>query len=751
MENLTITSSPKLRGVPANALKGVRLAPKTLFYGVNGSGKTTICDILKEPEKIEFSSGVKPKYVYAFTEEWMRNTVGEFVSGGSAPAVTTVAIGEGVAAVETEIRNASREVEERTKSVLENHDKVEQLDKRQEKVLDSVFNGVRKALEPRCEALGPRRFNRARIKEVLSNGANEILSESEVERCLAVANMATRPQIEILQLGALWAPTEEHKKIIETPVVASGEIALNSWIREGFDRHSAGDDCEFCGNTVTRERLELLENAIATVRQSLDDVVLTAIQSAEDSLEQLNEWTDFVRRIRIEDGDGIDGFEERKAKALNAASEYAENLKEFRDFAVERRDNPHKKFVCPSVRGEKFDQSDAYDDFAKSLVAVNENRLNLEGRKADSLRKLKVHCCSMDGVEWNELIEERKQLDRERSEALRDLEQAKDVLRQAEGKLSTTVWVANFIDDGLKRVLGEGNLSVEQSEDGSRYELKRLGEKATFLSEGEKKLVALLYFCSTLYESETKSTISESIVLFDDLASELDQTRQANISRFIDGAISKLNIAPFSVCYFTHSSEFLRQKLPKFRDKIFASERAGKTPNVAVYEVYKIPELEQKSATTTVVAWSKQALTINTEYDFALYKVCAAAVALQPPNRSEEVDLLVGNYCRKVLEVFSEFKRPGGDSFGKRLNEMLEQSAPQKPLPPGLSKNINELCHSYLDKDNPLWSHQFSISAIYLTLTFVYCFDPVHLELMVRRLLGKEKWETIKLLVDGIS
>lgn len=750
METLTITSSPKLRGVPADALKGVRLASKTLFYGVNGSGKTTICDILREPEKIEFSSGVKPKFVHAFTGEWMHNTVGEFVSGGSAPAVTTVAIGKGVAEIETEIQNATRKVEAQKKIVAENHDKAKQLDKRQEKVLDSVFNGARKALGARCEALGPRRFNRAHIKEFLNTGANEILSKSEVDRCLAVSNMATRPQIEIPQLGGIWAPTEKHKEMIETPVLTRGNVVLNSWIREGFDRHSAGDDCEFCGNTVTKERLEQLEIAIAEIHETLDSELLAAIQSAEDSLGRLNEWGYSVRQLRVEDGDGVESFEECKAKALNAASDYVENLKEFRDCAVERRDNPHGKVRCPSVMGEKFDQSSAFHDFVAALAAVNENRLNLEERKADSFKRLKAHCCSTDGAGWNELIEERKEVDREKSEALRDLEKAEDDLRIAEDKLSTTVWVAEFIDDGLRRVLGEGNLSVEQSQDGTRYVLKRLGEKATFLSEGEKKLVALLYFCSTLYEPETKSTLSESIIVFDDLASELDYARQANISRFIDRAIGKLSIAPLSVCYFTHSSEFLRQKLPAFRDKIFASERRGKVPNVAVYEVYKTPGWGQLGGATTVAAWSKRALAINTEYDFALYKVCAAAVALRAPNRTEQIDFLVGNYCRKVLEVFSEFKRPGGDSFGQRVNEMMEQGEYQKPLPAGLSRSINELCHSHLSKENPLWTQQFSILAIYSTLRFLYCFDAVHLELMVHRLLGKEEWEHIKPLVDEI-
>ncbi len=750
METLSIIASPKLRGVPTNALKGVRLASKTLFYGVNGSGKTTICEILGEPDKLTFASGAvpKPKYVYAFTGEWMRNTVGEFVHGGSAPAVTTVAIGEGVAGVEQEILDASHHEELQRKNVIEKDETVKQLEKREGQVLDSVFNGVRKTLESRCEHLGPRRFNRARIKEMLNKGDSETLSASEVEKCLNVSNSTTQPQMEIPSLRSIWSPTEELKALVESPVLADANVIISSWIREGFDQHSAGDDCKFCGNTVTKDRLELLENAIGAANASLSNKVQSAINSADESLGRLSDWVKCVRRLQVGDGDEVDNFEMFKAKVLETAADYANYLEEFRDCAIKRRDNPSDTIACPSIIGESFDQSSDYQGFVEAVATVNRNRLSLEERKAQSVEKLKAHCCSKDGAGWIELMRARRIADSEAEQAQKDFVSAKAALRQAQGKLSTTKWVADFIDEGLKLVLGEGNLTVEQSKDETRYELKRLGEKASYLSEGEKKLVALLYFCSTLYEPQKRDTIGEGIVIFDDLASELDETRQANISRLIDDVIDGLDVRPLSVCYFTHSSEFLRQKLPNFRHRVNKSERAHKIPNVAVYEVYKKPRIDERLPITAVAPWPKQALKINTDYELALYKVCSAAIAIQKDANTESVDLLVGNYCRKILEVFSEFKRPGHDKFGNRVNEMLMQDTSQKPLPANLVRNINELCHSYLSKDNPLWTRHSSISAISTTLTFIYYFDPVHLERMVHRLLGKDEWDHLKLLVE---
>lgn len=748
MEMLSITASPKLRGVPTNALKGVKLASKTLFYGVNGSGKTTICEILAAPEKVTFEPGPGPKYVYAFTGDWMRDTVGEFVQGGSAPAVTTVAFGEGVAGVEREIEEAARKVELQQNNLTDQSENVRQLEQKERQALDKIFNGVRKTLEDHCESLGPRRFNRSRIKEVLNEGVDETLSTSEVDKFLEIANAATQPQIDIPSFGSIWHPTEELKKLIETPVSARGSIVLNSWIKEGFGQHSAGDECKFCGNTVTKDRLELLENAIVAAENSLNDKVLTAIDSAGESLRRLKEWIDYVRRLQVDAGDEVDSFDISKTNVLRTAAGYINNLEEFRNCALKRRDNPNDKVVCPNIISESFEQSSDYLNFVESIATVNRNRLNLEERKAQSVEKLKVHCCSKDGAGWSELKAEQEVADCAVEQAQRDLNDAKAELRKSQSKLSTTAWVAEFIEEGLELVLGEGNLSVEQSEDESHYELKRLGKKATFLSEGEKKLVALLYFCSTLYEPHRKETISESVLIFDDLASELDQTRQANISRLIDSKIDDLKVKPLSVCFFTHSSEFLRQKLPQFRNKIYRSERAGKVPNVAVYEVYKSPSADDGTYSTVVTSWSKEALKLDTEYELSLYKVCSAAIAIQGGTESESIDLLVGNYCRKVLEVFSEFKRPGHDKFGHRVDEMLKRNTSQKKLPANLARNINELCHSYLNKDNPLWTRHSSITAIFTTLKFVYLFDPVHLELMVQRLLGKDEWEQLKSLVE---
>lgn len=747
MDSLIIQQSPALRNVPTNALKNVILAKKTLFYGVNGAGKTTICNLLADIENLRFKEGKTPKNAYAFTADWASETVGEFVQGGSAPSIATVVMGEGAKEVERQLKDIEGAIEDETIKYSEKAASVKEFENRQDQLVDKVFDGIRKELEPLCDSLAARKFNRRKIRETLERGNNTALSPSEVRTALAVSSAEVLPQVKVSEFKSRWTPSVRLKELIEKPVATKSRLVVTRWVKEGFDSHFAGDECRFCGNVVTESRVKALAEAIESAEESVNDEIGKAIKDASDARQAVLDWIRSVEQVDIEESDEIENFRAIKLEVLQKSRQILKSIDDFRDCATDRKANPSLPVNCPEPLAELLEESSEYKHFMNAIEEINLGRASLDARRETAVENLKRHCCSTDGAGWGELETSLRSAVSEKLECESTLSGLRLEKRQAEEKLSTTKEVADFISHGLAVVLGEANLTVKESEDGKSYELQRVGEKATFLSEGEKKLVSLLYFCSTLREPHNSSQMAESLVIFDDLASELDQTRQANISRFIDDVIRELNNQPLAVCYFTHSSAFLRQKLIQMGKKVRKGREKGAAPNAEVYEVYKLLPFGSETGKTKVKAWPEQALSLGTDYEFAFYKVCTAITALNSEAESDDFDMLVGNYCRKILEVFSEFKRPVDDKFGKRVEQMIQSDRGENSISPALSRKINALCHSFLALENPLWSRQNIINAVKDTLQFVYHFDALHLELMVKRVASNDVWNDVAAIV----
>jgi len=732
-----------------NALKDVLLAKKTVFYGVNGAGKTTICNLLADFENLTFKEGKTPKNAYAFTSDWVSETVGEFVQGGSAPSIATVAIGEGAKEAEQQLKSIEGAINDERIKYDEKAASVEEFENRRDRLVDKVFNGIRKELETRCDSLTARKFNRRKIREMLEKGNNTALSPSEVQTALAVSTAEVLPQVDVSEFKSRWIPSFRLKELIEEPVDSKSRLVATRWVKEGLDSHHAGDECQFCGNVVTESRIEALTAAIESAEKSVSHEIGKAINDASDASRAITDWIRSVERVDVEESDGIENFRAIKLEVLQKSRQILTTIDGFKECATDRKANPNLPVNCPEPLVEPLEKSSEYQRFMNVIEKINLGRVRLEDRKRAAVEILRKHCCSTDGEGWIELGTSLRNAVSEKQECEKTLNGLDLKKRQAEEKLSTTKEVADFISHGLAVVLGEKNLTVKESEDGKSYELQRVGDKATFLSEGEKKLVSLLYFCATLREPHNSSQMAESLIIIDDLASELDQTRQANTSRFIEDVIGDLSNQPLAVCYFTHSSAFLRQKLIQIGRKVRKGREVGATPKAEVYEVYKLPSFGNETGKTKVRAWPDQALSLGTDYEFAFYKVCTAISTLSRESESDDFDMLVGNYCRKILEVFSEFKRPVDDKFGIRVEQMIQSDGGENCVSPALSRKINALCHSFLALENPLWSRQNIINAVKDTLQFVYHFDPSHLELMVKRVAGNDVWNDVAAIVKS--
>ncbi|XCB29726.1 hypothetical protein RQN30_11215 [Arcanobacterium hippocoleae] len=110
---IQVEANESLRNVAKNSLVGIKLLNDSVFFGINGAGKTTVCEVLSRAAtlKDDREDNSEPVRVYAFDDQWRKNKVGDFVEGGSAEGVTTVRLSEGARDLEEAIRVAQAELE----------------------------------------------------------------------------------------------------------------------------------------------------------------------------------------------------------------------------------------------------------------------------------------------------------------------------------------------------------------------------------------------------------------------------------------------------------------------------------------------------------------------------------------------------------------------------------------------------------------------------------------------------------------
>lgn len=101
-----------------------------------------------------------------------------------------------------------------------------------------------------------------------------------------------------------------------------------------------------------------------------------------------------------------------------------------------------------------------------------------------------------------------------------------------------------------------------------------------------------------------------------------------------------------------------------------------------------------------------------------------------------------GNFCRKVLEGFTEFRAPGDEQFGSRVDKILSEKG--LSLSPALSKIVNGLSHSDLNKSGGVFSRNEVEHAVVQTFNLMRLVDEEHFLALLIKFRGKQDANSIE-------
>lgn len=664
-----------------------------LIYGWNGTGKTTLTRLLRCFEKEEmyadFATGTfsleRPGAgMAALTHETLNGLSGrlkifnrDFIEenldldikrGGKAKPVAHVGKAnieksEQLKKLKTDIKTAADQKDVANGKV---ETKITALDK-----LASAIGSEIKAATQTARKDGYKNYNKANVKAAYdANTVKEVtLAPEEYERLKASISSENKAEIVYAppEYPDLKALQDEVAGILTAKILSDETIerlkdnpVIEAWVKDGLGvhNHEAGKHCEFCGNPFTSERLAELTKHFSGARQKFLDFVdekIAAINEQKNALaatalpNQAELFSEFVddfkatiptlNKVRRDAGIFLD-------KLTAALTDKKKNL----EIAVTMQGEAQESLTALKDNFLK-PQSDIQTLVAKHNKKVKEFDASIQADK----ETIEHHFLNTRQAEYRALEIEIAALKVEfdvAEAAHKKLEDDKDSI---EKEIQETRIACETINGHLQDYLGHGEIQFEDFNDG--YLIKRNGEVAKNLSEGEKTAIAFVYFINSLKDNFNPAT---SVIVIDDPISSLDAN---NIHHAFHFMVAHTKEAA-QLFVLTHNFSFLRKVKQWFRAaKIYDEIEAG------YFQLVCIPGASGKRM-SRITKLDPLLKNYDSEYHY-LFKLlvdCDNRRAANDDIPYEELYPLV-NAGRKVLETFLDFKYPQNpDKFSQLKN-----------------------------------------------------------------------------------
>ncbi|HEC1944987.1 TPA: AAA family ATPase [Campylobacter jejuni] len=466
-------------------------------------------------------------------------------------------------------------------------------------------------------------------------------------------------------------------KILEKEVIIKENLTseLRKWLEEGLEfhkEHSFTQQCKFCNNPLTLERIAWIENNIK-----------------DDSGEK--------EQIEKELKDLLDNFESYKleSKKLLLGIEYENFYSNYKDIfiglkeqlgvsianyneellKIEKKLTKKKKDVFTPMKLENI--NDFSDEILQILNKIenlckenNEYAKNLLSKQDEARKKLRLNEVAKFAKDSDCFAkqDEIKNLGQKLSNMQSTIETEKNEINnynleieKYKEKLSNLETSTSNINKYLKSYFGHNMLELKAKKDdkgqlNGEFEILRNGKQAKNLSEGECSLVAFCYFVASLEDANTKD--KNPIIWIDDPISSLDNNHIFFIFSLIENEIvEKDSFKQFFIS--THNLDFLKytKRLKKIKPK--QNENSKKKYEFPQY--YFIERGVKKSIETSEIKKLPKCLErYTTEFNYLFEQIYKFKNIDDTYNEDLKISLVYnfGNNLRKFLEIYLFFKYP---------------------------------------------------------------------------------------------
>ncbi|WGX94379.1 AAA family ATPase [Nocardioides sp. L-11A] len=674
--------------------KDVPFGKRTIVYGHNGSGKSTIADLLlalaDEGAPVDTSwedeggtshrvarGAIGPATGMAvFTKRWVEENLSAFLDGESASAIVTLGR-EAISAKEEEERLAE-EITALTKSAKEFASKAKEHDKKAEALAREVQNLIVAELED----VDRRRFTKHRyqlptVKANLAGFKGEVpsaadhaaalmrLGEGAPEKIPTPRAMPDAVTASLSDMDALLSETPTRQALASL----EGHPEAQRWVEEGRELHEDESECLFCASPLTKERREALakhfDESWVSIRARARTLRERVSQEARDLAAWVNEWPD----SSLIASEHRPGYQEA-VEAIQAAVATRSAVLEAVEVALSAKElDPSATLTSPDLTLLGTPPSTTAAD--ELVTTHNEQADDHDRIRTESINTVLDHLVGSHSARF---LDHKKQVDEASEKGTADTRAAsvsESALRRIREQRLTTSETARRLTEDLSRVFGRGHLSVRVTDDGKSYTCWRGGQAATHLSDGERTTLSLLYFLRQLEDESHKADPGQRIVVIDDPSSSLDRESVFATHQWLVSALE--NAGQFIL--FTHDFNLLRLFLKSQKNQWDTSFKKLKNndpdetryPRVAFVECFASNQGGQRQ---TRIAPLPDLLRKSTSEYAYLFSMIMKGLA--EPSDHERLFLLP-NAARRVLESFASYRTPDLSHFDKQLEAMIEE------------------------------------------------------------------------------
>ncbi|WP_215447992.1 AAA family ATPase [Campylobacter coli] len=511
-------------------------------------------------------------------------------------------------------------------------------------------------------------------------------------------------------------------KILEKEVIIKENLTseLRKWLEEGLEfhkEHSFTQQCKFCNNPLTLERIAWIENNIKDdsgekeqIEKELKDLLDNFESYKLESKKLLLgiEYENFYSNYK-------DGFIKAEKELENNIAEYNKEL-----LKIEEKLKQKQKDVFTPMKLENI--NDFSDEILQILNKIenlckenNEYAKNLLSKQDEARKKLRLNEVAKFAKDSDCFAkqDEIKNLGQKLSNMQSTIETEKNEINnynleieKYKEKLSNLETSTSNINKYLKSYFGHNMLELKVKKDdkgqlNGEFEILRNGKQAKNLSEGECSLIAFCYFVASLKDANTKD--KNPIIWIDDPISSLDNNHIFFIFSVIENEIVRKNsFEQFFIS--THNLDFLKyiKRLKKSKSK--QSKNDEKEYDFPQY--YFIEKSVKESMETSEVKKLPKCLEkYTTEFNY-LFEQIYKFKNIDGINDEDLKTSLVynfGNNLRKFLEIYLFFKYPNNfESLDKELIKRFFNDTYQSDR---IDENHQKMVASIINRYQNEYSH----------------------------------------------
>ncbi|MCL7765467.1 AAA family ATPase [Polaribacter sp. Z014] len=549
-------------------------------------------------------------------------------------------------------------------------------------------------------------YNKTKIESSLNKNKDNIrkasLTIQEIEKLAQTIKPQDKDRIETPDFSVLSQITSGFEKIISllnskiTSEVIDGlknDFKKSDWVKLGLELHKAEDNCAFCGNNISKQRISTLNNHFSDSFKNLQEQLSKAITWIEElKTTELPSYKALYKEYQAEYEKIKKDIDFENEKLIKALDKWKAILKT-------KASNP---FEIPKTSVLNFDETNLIKLYKKATEIIkSHNRKYLsastiiqEAKNNLELEYIKDEIKRYDFYKQKNLEITTNQKNKELQ---LELEKIKMDIKQLNSLISTEALGATKFNNDLWKFLGRKDIALDPQEKGG-YKLQRNGNPNTNgnqLSEGEKTAIAFVYFINKILEQDNK--INDTTIIVDDPISSFDSN-----NLFSSYSYLKLNCNEAKQLFIlTHNFNYYRLVRDWFETKNKKQNQKHRKDPSKPETICNIYSIESNFDTTQIrFSYIKDAdptlLEYTSEYHYLFKKLITYS-------NDTHLDLdkayLSANASRKILETFLKFKHPKRLGDFRQLLQKGIQNTSFKDKEEYIYRFINKYSHAQ-DFDN---------------------------------------------------